>query len=133
MEAHLAKDEISTCSTFESPTSEKLQVSVRLQQDIGPEGEKNPCHSSSLPSDDCVFTKVDSETHYLNFKQPISDAVEHATDDSSKYYTIDADGAIPNLVAHVRKILAASAMMVTVKSRSSTKASRYSQKFEGGQ
>ena len=41
MEAHLtAKDEISTCSTFESPTSEKLQVSVRLQQDIGPEGEK---------------------------------------------------------------------------------------------
>ena len=108
MEAHLtAKDEISTCSTFESPTSEKLQVSVRLQQDIGPEGEKNPCHSSSLPSDDCVFTKVDSETHYLNFKQPISDAVEHATDDSSKYYTIDADGAIPNLVApYRRKILA---------------------------
>ena len=43
----------------------------------------------------------------MNFKQPISDAVEHATDDSSKYYTIDADGAIPNLVApYRRKILA---------------------------
>ena len=108
MEAHLtSKDEISTCSTFESPTSENLKVTVRLQQDIGPEGDKNPCHSSSLPSDDCVFSKVDAETHFLNFKQPASDATEHEVDDSSKFYTIDADGAIPNLVApYRRKVLA---------------------------
>ena len=108
MEAHLtSKDEISTCSTFESPTSENLKVTVRLQQDIGPEGEKNPCHSSSLPSDECVFSKVDAETHFLNFKQPASDTTEHEVDDSSKFYTIDAKDAIPNLVApYRRKILA---------------------------
>jgi len=108
MEAHLtSKDEISTCSIFESVTSENLKVTVRLQQDIGPEGEKNPCHSSSLPSDDCVFSKVDAETHFLNFKQAESDTTEHEVGDTSKFYTIDSDGAIPNLIApYRRKVLA---------------------------
>ena len=43
----------------------------------------------------------------MNFKQPASDTTEHEVDDSSKFYTIDADGAIPNLVApYRRKVLA---------------------------
>ena len=104
MEAHLtSKDEISTCSKFESGTSENLKVTVRLNQDIGPEGEKNPCHSSSLPSDDCVFSKVDAETHFVNFKQAESDTMEHTVDKTSKFYTIDSTSAIPNLVAPYRR------------------------------
>jgi len=96
-EAHqTANQTIDYCYTFRSEIDERptqLGVSVRIQQDVGPQSS-NRCHSSNEPSSNCLFTNVNEYTGYLQFE-------------SSTAFEIDSAGALPNLVRpHRRKFLA---------------------------
>ena len=97
-EAHqTAPQIIEYCYTFESTingVATDLGISVRIQEDVGPQSS-NECHSSNEPSSDCLFTNVNGETGYLQFS------------DSTASFEIDSNGALPNLVSpHRRKFLA---------------------------
>jgi len=102
VEAHYtAPDTISYCSMFErivndAPT--KLNLQVRIQQDIGAQGS-NPCHSSNELSKDCVFTYVNATSRLLQFYP--------GEDKDGNSYVVTSKGAVPNLVPpHRRKFLA---------------------------
>jgi hypothetical protein len=103
MEAHLTKPgEVAYCSTFSTTINDqatKLGISVQIQQDIGPQGEENKCHSSSEPSPDCVFTDVNPGNGQLQFENDAGDPLNS--------FVINSTDALPNLVKpHRRKFLA---------------------------
>jgi len=99
-EAHLTSaDKITYCSKFNQTINDaqtRLAVTVQFQQDVGPQGPSNPCHSSSEPSKLCSFNSVNETDGLLLYGSSLSSAYEISTQD-----------AVPNLVPpHRRKVLA---------------------------
>ena len=100
VEAHYtAPNTITYCSTFEQLANDvptKLGVRVQIQQDVSPQA-MNPCHSSNEPSNECIFTVVNSTTSLVQFNSN----EEEEKDPNS--FRISSTGAVPNLVEPYRR------------------------------
>ena len=99
IEAHYTgPNTITYCSNFQSIINDvptKLGVQVQIQQDVSPQA-MNPCHSSSEPSDECVFTAVNASSSLVQFATVGTGKDPNSLEISSK-------GAVPNLVSPYRR------------------------------